>query len=251
MSRSPQDGTSFHDARERLRSAQKTNFGAPAYSRWVNRRAGSILAAAAFRLGLTPNQVTGISVLLSYLGIAVVLLVPPAQAVGALVVVLLLTGYAFDSADGQLARLRGGGSPAGEWLDHVADMGKMTLLHGAVAISWVRFGTGGAPVPWPLLTVPILFTAVSTVSFFAWLLVDLLRRATGMRVPETAAQDEHAPWLRSVLRLPSDYGLLACLFALFGTMWFAWAYSLLFLANLVILLAALPVWFRQADQLRR
>ena len=46
----------------RLASAQKKAArGAPPYSIYVNRRVGRYLAAWAFRAGLTPNAVTGIS----------------------------------------------------------------------------------------------------------------------------------------------------------------------------------------------
>jgi phosphatidylglycerophosphate synthase len=59
-------------------------------------------------------------------------------------------GYAFDAADGQLARLRGGGSLAGEWLDHMIDAAKVSSLHVAVAISvyrWFAWAIGWVLVP--------------------------------------------------------------------------------------------------------
>jgi hypothetical protein len=46
--------------------------------------------------------------------------------------------------------------------------------------------------------------------------------------------------MRSLLRLPSDYGLLCWVLVLWGTTLFWWVYGLLFLANLAILVAALP-----------
>src|SRR5690606_41281534 len=85
----------------RLRYAQKSTKGAPAYSRFVNRKAGRVLAAAAYRIGATPNQVTAVSALFTYAGIAVIALVPPAPPVGILVTALLVVGYALDAADGQ------------------------------------------------------------------------------------------------------------------------------------------------------
>nr|WP_223286356.1 CDP-alcohol phosphatidyltransferase family protein [Kocuria atrinae] len=77
----------------------------------VNRPVGRLLAAACYRAGLTPNQVTGISALCSAIGVAVLLAMDPSWVSGILVWFLLALGYAFDSADGQVARLRGGGSP--------------------------------------------------------------------------------------------------------------------------------------------
>ncbi len=252
---------SFSEAYSTLRGAQKSARGAPAYSRWVNRPAGRVLAAAAYRVGLVPNQVTAISALITYSGIAVLAFVEPSGATALLVALLLLLGYALDSADGQLARLTHLGSPSGEWLDHVIDMGKICLLHGAVAISWVRWGIPGMdPGTWAL-GVPLVFLTVSVVAFFGWLLSELLIRVGAARQQNQARSNSEAdisataapatppaapaPALRSLLRLPGDYGLLALTFAWFATPLFAFSYTLLMAANALILIAALPVWFRQ------
>ncbi len=170
---------------------------------------------------------------------------PPTIALGVGVSVLLAMGYALDSADGQLARLRGGGRPVGEWLDHTVDMAKTVLLHGAVLIGWLRFEGIG----WQQALLPVGFAAVSVVAFFGWLLVDLLRRST----PGAPSGDkpQGAPLARSLLRLPSDYGLLLWIFVLWGTPLFGWVYGALLAANAAILALALPVWFRQAATLPR
>jgi phosphatidylglycerophosphate synthase len=244
----------FTEALSTLGGAQKSSHGAPAYSRWVNRRLGRVLAAAAYRLGLSPNQVTMASAVLTYSAIGIVLFVSPSRAGSLVIALLLLLGYALDSADGQLARLTRMGRPSGEWLDHVIDMGKLCLLHGAVAISWVRWGIPGFDAGAWAVGVPLLFLSVSVVSFFGWLLSDLLiriSRATQV-VPTTATVPglttaPAAPALRSLLRLPGDYGLLALTFAWFAAPPFAVSYTLLMAANAVILIAALPVWFRQVQ----
>lgn len=234
--------TAYSDALEQLRSAQKPAYGAPAYSRFVNRPVGRRIAAAASVIGLTPNQVTGISALLSAAGLLTLAFAPISPVTGIIVAVLLAAGYAFDSADGQLARLTKTGGPAGEWLDHVVDMGKTVLYYGAIIFALVRTGTAQ---PW-MVGLTVLFAAVTVVSFFAWLLVDLLRRGTpGMQAPPAPTS---APLLRSLLRAPSDYGLLCWIFVFWGTVIFWPLFGLFFLANLLILLAALPVWFRQAKE---
>jgi len=66
---------------------------------------------------MTPNAITAISAMFSAAAILLIALAEPQWWSGLAVWLLLALGYAFDSADGQLARLRGGGSPAGEWLD--------------------------------------------------------------------------------------------------------------------------------------
>jgi phosphatidylglycerophosphate synthase len=84
---------------------------------------------------MTPIQVTVISAGLTFAGIVTSAMVSPAPSVAAAVCLLLVFGYALDAADGQLARLRGGGSIAGEWLDHVVDAAKIASLHLAVLMS--------------------------------------------------------------------------------------------------------------------
>ncbi len=104
----------FTTARRDLARHQKTAKGAPPYSRFVNRPLGRVLAAAASITSASPNQITMTSAACSAAGIALIATVDP-SALSALVVVgLLILGYGLDSADGQLARLRGGGSPGGE-----------------------------------------------------------------------------------------------------------------------------------------
>jgi hypothetical protein len=103
---------SFRDTLRRLAGAQKPPAaGSPAYSRFVNRRLGRLLAATCHRLGLTPNQVSMVSAAFSATGIVLVALVRPTVAWSVAISAALVLGYAFDSADGQVARLRGGGSP--------------------------------------------------------------------------------------------------------------------------------------------
>ncbi|HJG50865.1 MAG TPA: CDP-alcohol phosphatidyltransferase family protein, partial [Brachybacterium faecium] len=83
--------------------------GAPAYSVYVNRRLGRALAAGAHGLGLTPNQVSLVSAAHSFAAILLIALVPASIPAGFFIALLLVLGYAWDSADGQVARLRGGG----------------------------------------------------------------------------------------------------------------------------------------------
>jgi phosphatidylglycerophosphate synthase len=197
---------------DRLRSAQKSGKGAPPYSLYVNRPIGRILAATAFQLGLTPNQVTLISAGFTGTGLVILSLAPATWLVGLLVALLLVLGYALDAADGQLARLRGGGSLQGEWLDHTIDSVKVAALHLAVLISLYR--NFELPPVW--LLVPIGFAVVSSVHFFGMILVDLLarlRRASlGLPPPPLAPADR----LKTLLKLPTDYGVFCLIFLLLG-----------------------------------
>ncbi|KQQ93921.1 CDP-alcohol phosphatidyltransferase [Leifsonia sp. Leaf325] len=235
----------YSDIVQRLAGAQKKRArGAPAYSVYVNRPAGRRLAAIAYLAGLTPNVVSIISAGFTFGAIAVIAAAPALPWVGVLVAALLLIGYALDSSDGQLARLRGGGTPAGEWLDHVLDAAKTSALHLAVLITfYLHFPITDAA--W--LLVPIGFTVVATVSFFAMILNDQLKgqHATAAEAPPRASSP-----LRSLLGIPTDYGVLCLSFLTLGfPLVFLGVYTILFVANAAYLLLALVKWFRDMGAL--
>jgi phosphatidylglycerophosphate synthase len=106
--------------------------------RWVHRPLAFLVAKAAAKASLTPNQLTVFSMLL---GVTTgVLLLVGATSVGAtsvgtraLMIAAALTLFAsqvVDCSDGMLARMRGGGSEIGRMLDGCADT--VTLLFASV-----------------------------------------------------------------------------------------------------------------------
>lgn len=223
-----------------LSAAQKSGVNAPAYTRFVNRWAGRRLAALAGALGLTPNQVTVLSGIVSWVGILTIALVAPSPVTSVLAVLALLLGYALDSADGQLARLTGGGSVLGEWLDHVLDAVKVPGLHLAVLVAIYRFV---AADDGPLLLLPLLFALVASVYFFTFILTDQLRRAHGDRRSGRPSASSGSGMLRSVVLLPTDFGVL-CL-SLATLPWigaFRLLYGALLIVTVVFLLAAVRKW---------
>ena len=242
-------GATHRELVDRLAAAQKSNRGAAGYSRWVNRPAGRQIAAGAYRLGLTPNQVSVISAVFTFSAIVLVAALRPEWYFSVAITVLLVLGYAFDAADGQLARLRGGGSTAGEWLDHVFDAIKISTFHLAVVICWFRF-YDLRHASW--LLVPLGFSAVSSSFFFALILSDMLRRIAGMKSGgsgvTTASVDpsEKAPVLRSLVVLPNDYGVLCLVMLLLAAQTaFMTVYAVLLAANAVFLLVGTARWFRE------
>lgn len=229
----------YRAALQRLHAAQKSSVGAPAYSRFVNRPLGRRFAALAYVAHWTPNAVTLVSALASFTGITLIATVVPSWWSGILITALLVLGYALDAADGQLARLRGGGSIQGEWLDHTVDAGKVIALHLAVLIAAYRFFE--LPTWW--LLVPMGYLLVDTLVFFSWILKDLLvARVSGGRVaPSTSPPG----MVRSLLVIPTDYGLVCLIFLLIGApRLFAVVYTLLLAGNVVYLALALAKWYR-------
>ncbi|MEC5180190.1 CDP-alcohol phosphatidyltransferase family protein [Arthrobacter sp. CG_A4] len=232
--------TGYWSTVRELAAGQKTAArGAPAYSRYINRRLGRLLAAAALRAGLGPNAVTAISALFTFTGIALLVLYPPSAALGLGVALCLVVGYALDSADGQVARMQGNGSPAGEWLDHMVDAVKTSLMPLALAVGLYRFGSVDT---WWLL-VPLGAAVVSAVLFFSMILTEQLRRQAGR---ESVANTARRSWIRSVLVVPMDYGILCLSFVFYGALpLFLTVYTLIFTATAAFLLLASVKWFRE------
>ncbi|WP_408993497.1 CDP-alcohol phosphatidyltransferase family protein [Streptomyces sp. 1268] len=234
-----------------LRGAQKSAKGVSLYSRYVNRPAGRVLAAGAYWAGLTPNQVTLTSALFTYGAVAAVALVEPSWTLAVLVYAALAVGFAFDSADGQLARLTGRGGPDGEWLDHVVDCGKLLLVHTAVLISFYRFGELPSDT-WLLL--PLGFQLAAVVTFCAGLLREHLgKAAASAQGPSWAATASAAPVsrVRAVALLPADYGVFCLVFLLLGAPGaFRAGYAVLAVVHTLFLAAFLAKWFRELKALR-
>lgn len=232
----------FRDALARLGQVQKSGRGAAPYSRWVNRGMGRVWAALAYSLGMRPNAVTLVSATFTFSALLLVMTVEPSAGLGVLVTVLLLVGYSLDAADGQLARLTGGGSIAGEFLDHFVDAVKVNVFHIAILVSLYRFGD--AP-DWSLANA-VAFQALSALMFFGMIFMGLLRTVSG----QPSRGSDRSGRLQSIAVIPLDYGLLCMLFLLMA--WpgaFRVAYAVLFALNLLLLFGALAKWGREVHAL--
>lgn len=220
-----------------LRKAQKPARGVSAYSIYVNRPAGRWLASLAHQVHATPNQVSVASGIASGAAIALLALVSPSAGLGVLVAALLALGFALDAADGQLARLRGISTPAGEWLDHVLDCAIKVGLHSAVLIGWYRFwDIRGA---W--LLVPLAYQLVSLLLFFGGVLVGKLRE---QQAPTVGGHQGGG--LRAWLLLPVDHGVLCLAFLAWGSYSaFRDIYVVLGLATTAFFAAFAVSWFRE------
>ncbi|WP_460486745.1 CDP-alcohol phosphatidyltransferase family protein [Epidermidibacterium keratini] len=224
-----------------MKSAQKSAKGAPLYSVVVNRPLGRIFAAAAHQLGMTPNGVTAVSAVFTFAGIGLIALGSPTWTSGILIAALLVVGYALDSSDGQLARLRGGGSLLGEWLDHVVDSLKVVSIHLAVLV--MAFRHFDTPRWW--LLVPLGFAIVTVVHFFGMLLTELLARSIG--APKGGGE---ASTLMAAAKLPTDYGVLCLSFALLGSeAMFRSVYTVLAVATALYTALVVVRWARRIRDL--
>ncbi|WP_449374621.1 CDP-alcohol phosphatidyltransferase family protein [Arthrobacter psychrolactophilus] len=233
----------------RLSTAQKTaGVHAPAYSRFVNRKMGRYLAAWAFRAGLSPDAVTGISATLTYAGIILLVLLPPSTMLGFVICFLLVLGYAFDSADGQVARLEGGGTAAGEWLDHMADAIKISALPLFMVIGFYRFDV----VPRMWLLIPLAGAIVGSALFFGMILTEQLRRFNGKAMKSATTQSGDVGWIRSLMVIPMDYGVLCLSFVFLGQIpLFILIYTLITAATACFCVLAAVKWHKDLKTLQQ
>lgn len=227
--------STFRERFELLRTAQKRRTGVPLYTLAVNRPVGRVIAAAS-PAGITPNHLTAIGALFTFAGILALLLWADGSLWGALVGVALVVGFFFDSADGQLARLRGGGSAAGEWLDHVIDGIRIVLLHIATLAFLLR--TEVVP-PWAAFTLSTVFVVAASATFFAGSLFEKLTTTAAKTQVTTGSR------LRSVMMLPVDYGVTCWLYLLVAfPPVFVIVYALAALAKVGTTSALLTKWYR-------
>jgi phosphatidylglycerophosphate synthase len=229
--------TAFADVLRLLSTVQKPAVGVSLYTRFVNRPAGRVFAAVAYRIGATPNQVTLLSALFTFPALAAVALVPPGPGLSVCVCTALAVGFALDSADGQLARSQRSGGPSGEWLDHVLDCVKVVSVHSAVLVALYRFFDLPSRT---LLLAPMLFQLAAVLVFFVATLTEKLKRREHDRAPAPHSA------LRSVLLLPVDYGVTCLAFLFLGNQGlFLGVYCTLLLAHVVFLPAFLVKSFRR------
>ncbi|MDT0190146.1 CDP-alcohol phosphatidyltransferase family protein [Rothia terrae] len=215
----------FRETLSQLNSAQKPGNGVPAYTRWVNRRLARYFAAACVKFGISPNGVTAISSILSLIGILVLLLATPSFLSALTVAVLFALGYAMDSADGQVARVTGTSSPAGEWLDHVVDAIRTPAQHLAVLVGFIRFQDHWPLEGWALWWLPMAFSVLTVGYFMSQILAEQLRNNRKTAAPPAGGT------MRSFINLHMDSGTFCWMFILWGWgLGFTVAYGLLFLA---------------------
>jgi len=230
-----------------LRRAQKRRRGVPLYTLYVNRPAGRVIAAAS-PASVTPDHLTLLGAALTYGSLVALLFWAEPGPAAVLVGVALVLGFFLDSADGQLARLRGTGSLRGEWLDHVLDSGRIVLLH--LATLW--FITRNALLPATAGAALCSAFAVSAILiFFGGILFDKLVAEDPATSPAPATSGPPATsagpatTLRSVLMLPLDYGFTCLIFLLLPfPRVFVVAYVLLAAAKVLACGAFLAKWFR-------
>ena len=114
-------------------------------------------------------------------------------------------------------------------------------IHLAVAVSWFRFPPTETDL---ILLVPLGYAVVVSVMFFGLILMPTLRPPG---VTSSTLRDHDAPeaWWRKYVLLPTDYGVLCLVFAVFGVAPLRWLYTGLFVINALALVIALRRWWKE------
>ena len=142
------------DAAVKSRDGFFTTFFVSPYSKYIARWAA--------RVGLTPNQVTVVSMLI---GAGAAAAFATGHRAGLVVgAILLQLSFTTDCVDGQLARYTGNFSRLGAWLDSTFDRGKEYLVFAGLAIGASRTGH---PV-WVLASAALIVQTTRHISDFSF-----------------------------------------------------------------------------------
>ena len=134
--------------------------------------ASILIAFVAYKLGVTPNQLSVASGIFSLFAFCAAVSLPPDQIIPSVVTIFLLSqvSYLFDCADGQLARATGRASDFGDFLDKGIDIASSFLSFGAFFAYVYRHFThyGNVELADYFLLIGFLFVCSRTSRFFVW-----------------------------------------------------------------------------------
>ena len=100
------------------------------------------------------------------------------------------------------------------------------------------------------LLVPLVFAAASGVHFFGMILIELMARVRRAERPDVPQAAPAASLRNTLLKLPTDFGVLCLVFALLGAhAIFLGAYAFLALATTGYTLLVIGKWYRDVRQL--
>jgi phosphatidylglycerophosphate synthase len=225
------------------RDFYSVNRGGGMYTELVSQRIASHLAAYAARQSWSPALLTLTSLVVS--GTASAVLLAAHDDVSWLLALLVGAGwqvaYAFDCADGQLARGTGTVSAAGARSDVLADL--LTQVVFVAAISAVARSQADVSVP---------LLAAFSASWLVGLILSTLDQRRGEAAPIGLIGREAGPVLRTA-RLLRDGGFLLLLFCAVLAIHPPWVIALIWLMtvlNLGICTAVLVVEMRRAMRVR-
>lgn len=151
--------------------AQKKDDGLVLIDEIVTCRISVLVAYPAYRIGLTPNQVTIMSCSIGCIAGAFGFFLGTENVVVSVLILYALAqiSYILDSADGQLARITGRTSPFGGFLDHGLDILSFTITFGGFfAYQYRYFESVGEPLSAQIaLLIGFIFLTANNSRYFA------------------------------------------------------------------------------------
>jgi phosphatidylglycerophosphate synthase len=169
-------------------------------SMWVTRnysyRLGAFIAMFSSRLGLSPNILSLLSVVITCCSCAIGVCLGQGNWLAGLVVIAgLQLGYAFDCADGPLARVKGQESSFGSLLDKICDMSSGMLFPCILAYGAGHYyyrGVVEAEMDYTLRVLLVVIISRAILNVLLWLKELVLHKTN--RLQED--QREHTLWWR-------------------------------------------------------
>jgi phosphatidylglycerophosphate synthase len=220
----------------------RTNRGGGIFSESVSQWIGAAIAAAAYRRRLSPTALTIANLVLG-LAVSVVVVATagavargdvPGWAIGLLALVGWQVAYAFDCADGQLARVAGRTSPAGARLDVLCDVAAQIALVTALSSVAVAQRPG----------TPVWLVAAFAGTWMVNLVTSVMQSG-----PNAASMVTSTSLPVRVVKLVRDYGAVIALAGLVLTIaahWTIWLIAAFTLVNGGFLLASIAFSARAA-----
>lgn len=163
-------------------------------------------------LGLSPNHLTSLSLLLVVLGLALLVTVELSLIVVIVVFGIMAVAYLLDCADGQLARVTEQSSKFGAWYDHVSDATKIFLTHGAIGWLLLTSTKIAGEIHWCYLAV-LLNMSGTALYFFSWNYKVMLVGEEFIAKQSAEGEKVRVSNYRLLLQL-TDYGLFLFLILL-------------------------------------
>lgn len=214
--------TSIKNNYRNLAASQKKGAGTPAYTRFVNRHLGRLLASVLAAFNFSPNIISLISSAITITCFIIFTLLSQVSIIqSSALVILLYFAYALDSADGQVARLLDKQSKNGEWLDHTLDAIKIPLGHGVAILLIIK----NIPTNKLLIIFYLTIISIASANFLSGILKSKL--LSSPTTPKHKIIKGRNSVIRSFLTLPLDYGLFILIFLFsFNSEWFINIYNL-------------------------
>ncbi|MBT8036561.1 MAG: CDP-alcohol phosphatidyltransferase family protein [Verrucomicrobiae bacterium] len=155
---------------------------------WVTRnvsyRFGAVLALLASKMGVTPNMISILSASITVISACLVIgMGQESWLAGVILIVGLQLGYAFDCADGPLARATGQGSSFGSLSDKMADLSSGMIFPCALAYGTDGYHVmvGSTPISMGLGLLTLFLTARATLCVLMWLKESVIHKSDRLR----------------------------------------------------------------------